>query len=96
MAGFDATFHVSEGDLPVVRACFAAIRRRARKLRVRVSTTVLAGTAYIALNGQTYALDILLERLRRDLPTIAEATVSGRTASARRKTANGLIEILNR
>ncbi len=51
---------------------------------------------YIELNGQTYALDILLERLRRDLPTIAEATPSERPPAARRRTANGLVKILSR
>lgn len=96
MAGFDAAFRVSPRDVPLVRACFAAIRLRVRKLGVRVAARSLEDGAYIEFSGQTYALDILLERLRRDLPTIAEATQSERAPSARRRTANGLVEILNR
>jgi hypothetical protein len=96
MAGFHAAFFVSAKDKPVVRACFAAMRLRARKFRVKVESHILENGATIALNGQTYALDILPGRRRRDLPTIGEATPSGRDAAARRRTANGLVEILNR
>lgn len=96
MAGFDATFKASQRDMPIVRACIAAIRLRARKLGARVKTEVYEDGAYICFNANTYVVDILLERLRRDLPTIAEATPSERSPAARRRTANGLVEILNR
>lgn len=65
--------------MPIVRACFAAIRLRARKLGARVKTEVYEDGAYICFNANAYVLDILLERLRRDLPTIAEATPSERS-----------------
>lgn len=96
MAGFDATFRVSPRDIPLVRGCFDAIRLRARKLGARIETKVYEDGAYICFNGNTYVLDTLLERLRRDLPTIAEATPTERSPAARRRTANGLVEILNR
>lgn len=96
MAGFDATFRVSDRDMPLVLSCFAAIRLRARKLGARVKTELYEDCAYICFSGNTYVLDILLERLRRDLPTIAEATPSERSPAARRRTANGLVEIFNR
>lgn len=43
--------------------------------------------AYICFNANTYVLDILLERLRRDVPTIAEATPTERSPAARRRSA---------
>lgn len=52
--------------------------------------------AEMEVSANTYVVDIWLERLRRDLPTIAEATSSHRPPSDRRRLALGLIEILTR
>lgn len=99
MAGMDAYFRYAAADETVVVACLTAARRRARTLGLRgfrsgVHTDVQV--AYLEIHGQTYALDIYLERLRRDLPTIAEATASRRTLSSRRALALGITEILTR
>lgn len=95
MAGFDVTFSYSERDEALVDACLLVARRRARTLGVRIHTARPAkGHLYLRIDGQTYGLDIYLERLRRDLPTVAEATTSGRAPGNRRKVALGLIDIL--
>jgi hypothetical protein len=99
MAGFDAYFRYLERDAPIVEALLAASRRRARTLRLRQFRSWNATADLVAglqLDGNTYLLDIYLERLRRDLPTIAEATQSPRTPAGRRKVANGYLEILVR
>ena len=49
------------------------------------------------MDANTFRLDMFLERLRRDLPTISEATPSERqTPSERRRLANGLCDVLLR
>lgn len=96
LAGFDAVFRVLPADVQLLRACLAAARRRARVYSVRTHFAVGDDRAYLRFDGPSYALDILLERLRRDLPTIAEATPSRRSAPERRRVANGLIDILSR
>jgi hypothetical protein len=99
VAGFDACFRYRERDAPLVEALLAASRRRARTLRLRQFRSWIATidcVAAVQLDGNTYLLDIYLERLRRDLPTIAEATPSPRTPAERRKVANGFLEILVR
>jgi hypothetical protein len=50
----------------------------------------------VALDGNGYALDIFCERLRRDLPTIAEATPARRPPASRRLLALGLVDMLAR
>jgi hypothetical protein len=95
LAGFDASFRYTSTDEPTLSSMLAATRRRARVLQVSVQSTVANGGAYIAFNGNTYQLDFLLERMRRDLPTIAEAAPPGRRRpSERRELALGLIDIL--
>lgn len=97
MASFDALFKFRAQDRPIVVACIAAARRRSRTFGVRIRSELSKENyGYIFFNGQTYALDILLERLRRDLPTIAEATPCERTPRDRRRVANGFVDILNR
>lgn len=76
-----------------------AARRRARVLKVRQFRSRLAREASVAgieVAGNTYQVDVYLERLRRDLPTLAEAVPSRRTPAARRRLGLGLIEILTR
>lgn len=96
MAGFDVCFRFNPSDRPVLDAMLSATRRRARVLRIRISTDVSQNYAYLEFDGQTFGLDIFLERLRRDLPTIAEATLASRSPASRRLLANGLIDIINR
>ena len=50
---------------------------------------------YLAFDGQTYVLDCSSERLRRDLPLVAEVAGTMRTPAERRKVAHGLIYMLN-
>jgi hypothetical protein len=98
VAGFDATFRFHPGDHDLIAALMFAARRRARTLRVRWHSALDAeGNGYCSMDGNTFRLDMLLERLRRDLPTIAEASPSGRhTPLQRRRLANGLCDILCR
>lgn len=96
MAGFDASFRFHPDDLALLTALMAAARRRARPIGVRWRSTLdPAGRGYCMLDGNGFRLDMLLERLRRDLPTIAEATPSDRhTPAQRRRFANGLCDVL--
>lgn len=99
MAGYDAHFRYLPHDEPLVRAMFAAARRRRSEFRIRrwrseINTT--EQTAWCAMDGNSFALDIFAERLRRDLPTICEATDTKRRPSQRRRVAGGFIEILAR
>ncbi|QMV22996.1 hypothetical protein GQS52_15800 [Streptomyces sp. SCUT-3] len=97
MAGFDATFVFRPENLGVVRAMNAAAQRRAREMNIRwKSRTTEDGVGYTAMDGWSYGLDVLLERLRRDLPTIAEATPGWRSASYRRRLGNGYVDILTK
>lgn len=98
MAGFDATFRYLPQDGEVIEACLAAAKRRARVFHVRFRIERPAEeVVYLKLGGQTYALDIFLERLRRDLPTIAEASPNAsRSPAERRRVALGLVDVLNR
>ena len=98
MAGFDATFRFHPGDHDLIAAMVLAARRRSRTLRVRWHSALDAdGNGYCRMDGNTFRLDMLLERLRRDLPTIAEATPSDRhTPIQRRRLANGLCDVLCR
>jgi hypothetical protein len=98
MAGSDATFRFHADDRDLMVALMAAARRRARALGVRWQSSVSAdGRGYCRMDGNSFRLDMLLERMRRDLPTIAEATPADRHAPAeRRRLANGLIDVLCR
>ncbi|WP_382309416.1 hypothetical protein [Herbiconiux sp. UC225_62] len=96
MAGFDVAFRFKTYDRELVTLCISAMRRRARKLTIRFESKLVDDAAWIALNGNTYQLDIYIERLRRDLPTLAEAAHSTRTPSSRRNAAAGLVEIITR
>jgi hypothetical protein len=98
MAGFDAAFRVRLHDNDVVEACLAAAKRRARLLGVRLRIERPGSDLfYIAMDGQSYALDIFLERLRRDLPTIAEAGPhTKRSPAERRRVGIGLCDVLVR
>jgi hypothetical protein len=98
VAGFDATFRFHPGDHDLIAAMMLAARRRSRTLRVRWHSALDAeGNGYCCMDGNTFRLDMLLERLRRDLPTIAEASPSGRHSPLqRRHLANGLYDILCR
>jgi hypothetical protein len=79
MAGFDATFRFHPNDRDLVTALMAAAKRRSRTLGVRWQSSVSAnGRGYCRMDGNGFRLNMLLERLRRDLPIIAEATTSAR------------------
>lgn len=94
MAGFDAEFSFNPGNLEVVRALHAASRRRARAMDLRwQSQATEAGYGYVAIHGWTWGIDFLLERLRRDLPTIAEAAPGLRSPAYRRRLGNGYVDI---
>jgi len=61
------------------------------------SSVSVDGQGYCRMDGNGFWLDMLLERMRRDLPTIAEATPADRhTPAERRRLANGLIDVLCR
>jgi hypothetical protein len=98
VAGFDASFRFQPGDGDLVAGMMAAARRRARTLGVRWQSSLSDdGHGYCRMDANTFRLDMFLERLRRDLPTIAEATPSTRhTPSERRRLANGLCDVLLR
>ena len=98
MAGFDAMFRFHADDHDLIVALMTAARRRARALGVRWQSSVSAdGRGYCRMDGNGFRLDMLLERMRRDLPTIAEATPADRhTPAERRRLANGLIDVLCR
>ncbi|GAA1818297.1 hypothetical protein HC028_17220 [Planosporangium flavigriseum] len=98
MAGFDATFTFDPKHAALLGEIFQAARRRARPMFVRWRSRVSStdGHAYVVLDGNTFQLDIFLERLRRDLPAIAEAVPAGRSPAWRRKFANGLVDILTK
>jgi hypothetical protein len=96
MSGFDATFSFDARDHDLMCALVAAGRRRARKLQVRWHARLDAdGSGYLLIDGKGVQEPMLLERLRRDLPTIAEATDSLRhTPEQRRRLANGFVDML--
>ncbi|WNI16260.1 hypothetical protein [Actinacidiphila sp. ITFR-21] len=97
MAGFDGYFTFHPDNLEVVRAMNGAARRRARSMNIRWrSRATWDGEGYTAVDGWTYGLDIFLERLRRDLPTIAEATPGRHSPAYRRKLGNGYADILTK
>lgn len=96
MAGFDAVFRFKTYDRALVVVCVDAMRRRARKFGIRFKSSVGDDVAFVEMHSNTYQIDIFVERIRRDLPTIAEAAPSPRTPEARRKTAAGLVEIITR
>jgi hypothetical protein len=48
------------------------------------------------MDGNSFQLDVFVERLRRDLPTLAEATTSSRAAEGRRRVGLGLADIIGR
>lgn len=97
MAGFDATYIFNPKNINVVRAMNAASQRRARDMQIRWrSQATPEGFGYACMDGWTYGLDIFLERLRRDIPTIAEATPGWRTPAYRRKLGNGYVDILTK
>lgn len=98
VAGFDAVFRFAPDDEGLLRACLDAARRRARTLDLRQfrSHIYTNQVCAIELHANSYALDIYIERLRRDLPTIAEATPAKRAATGRRHLALGLIDIITR
>lgn len=96
MSGFDATFSFDARDHDLMCAFVAAGRRRARKLQVqwraRLDTN---GSGYILIDGRGVGESMLLERMRRDLPTIGEAVDSSRRSpEQRRRLANGFVDIL--
>ena len=96
MAGFDISFAYKETDRVLLESMLAAMRRRARVFRIRMTAQVFENVAVLTFNGQSFGIDILLERIRRDLPTIAEAVTTSRTPASRRKLANGLVDIITR
>lgn len=96
--GFDAHFLFGPEDGVLVRALFTAGRRRARLLGVRWRSEIKdEGYAYVCLDGNGFRLDMLIERLRRDLPTFAEGVSSGgRSPEHRRRLANGMVDVVGR
>lgn len=97
MASLDVVFRFRPADRAVVESCFGAARRRARRLGVRsFRSTIKEAEAGFSIHANTYVVDIFQERLRRDWPTIAEATPCRRTPASRRHLALGLVEIMTR
>jgi hypothetical protein len=85
MSGFDAAFSYRPDDEALVRALFAAGRRRARRLHVGWRSEINPGYAYVAMDAAGFDIDMLLERLRRELPSVAEGVNSAsRTPDQRR------------
>lgn len=75
----------------------SAARRRARDMHIRWKSQATGdGVGYAALDGWSYGLDVFLERLRRDIPTIAEATPGRRNPAYRRRLGNGYVDILTK
>lgn len=75
----------------------AAAQRRARDMHIRWrSRATNDGTGYVTMDGWGSDLDIFLERLRRDLPTIAEATPGRRNPAYRRRLGHGYVDILTK
>jgi len=98
VGGFDASFRFEIADADLVAAMMAAARRRARAIGVRWHSSLSPdGDGYCRADGNSFRLDMLLERLRRDLPTIAEATPAARHSPVQRqRLANGLCDVLCR
>jgi hypothetical protein len=98
MGGFDARFRFDPADHDLIAAMMLAARRRSRTFGVRWHSTLdPEGLGYCLTSGNVGRIDLLLERLRRDLPTIAEATPAERhTPVQRRRLANGLSDVLCR
>jgi hypothetical protein len=98
VAGFDATFTFDPRHADLLAAIITAARRRARPMSVRWRSRVDAdsGVGWVGIDGNTFQLDVYLHRLRRDLPTIAEAVASGGRPAWRRKYALGLVDVLTR
>jgi hypothetical protein len=97
VSGFDAAFIFRPDDEALIRAFFAAGRRRARRLDVRWRSEIKPAFGYVALDGASFNLDMLMERLRRELPAVAEGVPSeSRTPQGRRHLANGVVEIISR
>jgi len=96
MSGFDAVFSFDAPDYQLMCALVSAGRRRARRLSVQWHARIgTDGSGYIMIDGKGVRESMLLERLRRDLPIIAEAVASERhTPEQRRRFANGLVDIL--
>lgn len=97
MAGFDGCFSFDPRDRDLLRSMSPLVARRARKMRIRWRLHLHpSGYAYFTMDGNTYELDLLLERLRRDLPTSAEAISSWRQPADRRRLATGLVDVVTR
>lgn len=97
MAGYGGTFAFDPQDHDLLDGLRSVIRRRARATHVQFRCTIeRAGRCSYTFVGNTVGLDLLLNRLRRDLPTSAEAMATGRSAATRRRLANGLTDILVR
>lgn len=97
VAGFDFGFQCDPRDVVLLRGLVPLARSRARKFRVRWHFELDdAGFGYVTLDGHWAALDLLLERLQRDLPTGAEALPSWRAPAARRRLGLGFARALSR
>lgn len=73
MGGMDWYCRFDARDGPVVDAMRAAGRRRARTLNLRWSSSVEEDVCGVIVDGGWWAIDLLIARLARDLPTICEA-----------------------
>ncbi|MGA5035512.1 hypothetical protein ACPCA8_00480 [Streptomyces capoamus] len=97
MAGFDAKYVFHPDNLVVVRAMNSAAQRRACEMDVHWRSRATSdGAGYTSLDGWSYGLDVFLERLRRDLPIIAEATPGRRSPLYRRRLGHGYVDILTK
>jgi hypothetical protein len=98
MGGFDARFRFDPADHDLIAAMMLAARRRSPYVRsARAQHSRPTGSRHCLTSGNVGCIDLLLDRLRRDLPTIAEATPTERqTPVQRRRLADGPSDVLCR
>lgn len=95
MAGYDGDFSYDPRDEDLLRALAPLVARRARRMHVRWRFRLdKPGYAHFQLDGNGYQIDMLMERLSRDLPSAAEAVPTWRPPAARRRLAVGFVDIL--
>jgi hypothetical protein len=96
MGGFGGDFRCDPQDVGLVRCLCQASARRAEPMHLRWHFRLRAtGHGTFMVDGNWVRMSIFMERLRRDLPIIAEATTdSPRRPAARRRLGNGFADVI--
>lgn len=93
MASFDFEFRFTSKAAPIVQACLMAARRRARALGISWRQRTRGDRVHVMIDGNTRQLDILGERLERDLPLVAEGVTAAYPPARRRQFGLGVADM---